>query len=80
MAEAMIEPMSESVAGRMTVLFTLARWPNCSTYFSATRSWTASMPPGPPMASATLRRPSPVASAMARMAWAWPSAAETRTQ
>src|SRR5512140_4023724 len=44
-ARAIIEPTSERLAGRTTVLLLLAMWPSCSTYFSATRSCTASTPP-----------------------------------
>jgi len=73
-ADAIIPEMSETVAGMMTVLDCLASWPNCSTYCSATRSCTASMPPSVPIAAATCRMPSAVAEATARMAWACPSA------
>ena len=74
MASAIIEPTSETVAGRTRVLLALASWPNWVMYCSATRSCTASNPPGASMDSATLRIPSAVAPAIARMASACPSA------
>ena len=47
-------------AGRACCV-SFARLPNCATYCSATRSWTASKPPGSLIASATRRMPSAVA-------------------
>ena len=41
-AKAIMEPTSETVAGRMSVLVALANSPNLVMYCSATRSWTAS--------------------------------------
>src|SRR5688572_2043556 len=63
MAAAIIPATSETDAGTMTDVVFFASWPNCSTYCSATRSWTASMPPSVRIASATRRMPSAVAAA-----------------
>src|SRR4026208_577581 len=69
-ASAIIEEMSERLAGTMSVLAaSSARRPNCLMYSSATRSCIASMPPVPASDSPTRPRPSAAAAgAAARLA------------
>jgi hypothetical protein len=73
-ASAIIDPTSAAFAGSTIVVPARAMFPNWPMYCSATRSCTASKPPGSWIASATLRMPCAVASATARMAAACPSA------
>src|SRR5882762_10067323 len=58
----------------MSVVLSFASLPNWRTYSSPIRSCIASMPPRSVRAPPTLRRPSAVAVATARIAAAWPSA------
>ena len=71
-AIAIIDPTSATLAGRTIVLLALASSPNWPMYCSATRSCTASKPPGTSIASATRRMPSAVAVATAMIASASP--------
>jgi len=56
-ASATIEPTSVRLAGRIMVFPAFASSPKRCTYCSATRSCTASIPPGVWMAAATVRMP-----------------------
>src|SRR6266699_1702440 len=73
-AIATTEARSESSPGTTSVVLSLASLPNWRTYSSPMRSCIASMPPRSLSAPPTLRRPSAVAVATARIAAAWPSA------
>ena len=66
-----IDPTSDKFAGSTSVLVSFASLPNSPRYCSATRSCTASKPPGSLIAFATSRMPSAVAVATARIAAAW---------
>src|SRR5450631_1720679 len=65
---------SERFDGTISVLLVLARLANAATYSSATLRLTALRPPGELIASATWRIALALASAMERIAAAWPCA------
>jgi len=77
-AVATIPSISPIFAGIIMVLFFLARLPNSSMYFSATRKFAAVSPPVLLNASATFIIPSAVARAINSISFACPSASLIR--